>query len=179
MVTAVSTLFFPRLTDVKQSPDGDGRGTSGKVVDGSFRQLYFGRLARPLFTELHVYHRLNATQIAEGSARHLIQMFDVKRRAYFGNTSMEAEISLIMANQALVRCHISQRKSHESQYFDQAAPNKFIYDPFVGTGSTTYASFQLIVFLSGNTHRPDSPQLILVPLYLVPTSMAAKCEEKA
>jgi hypothetical protein len=28
--------------------------------------------------------------------------FDVKKRQYFGNTSMEAEISLLMANQTLV-----------------------------------------------------------------------------
>jgi tRNA G10 N-methylase Trm11 len=41
-------------------------------------------------------------QIVEGTARQLIGVFDVKKRAYFGNTSMEAEISLLMANQTLV-----------------------------------------------------------------------------
>ena len=41
-------------------------------------------------------------QIAEGTARRLVQTFDVKKRKYFGNTSMEAEISLLMANQTLV-----------------------------------------------------------------------------
>ena len=41
-------------------------------------------------------------KIEEGSARSLIKRFDVKRREYFGNTSMEAEISLLMANQTLV-----------------------------------------------------------------------------
>lgn len=29
-------------------------------------------------------------------------MFDVKQRTYFGNTSMEAEMSLLMANQSQV-----------------------------------------------------------------------------
>ena len=42
-------------------------------------------------------------QIVEGSARPLIQKFDIKKRSYYGNTSMDAEISLIMANQSLVR----------------------------------------------------------------------------
>jgi tRNA G10 N-methylase Trm11 len=41
-------------------------------------------------------------QIEEGSARPLVHTFDVKKRAYFGNTSMEAEISLLMANQTMV-----------------------------------------------------------------------------
>ncbi|KAJ3762388.1 tRNA guanosine-2'-O-methyltransferase [Lentinula raphanica] len=70
--------------------------------DGEFVQVYFGRL------------------IEEGTARPLIQMFDVKKRSYFGNTSMEAEISLLMANQTL------------------ASPGKLIYDPFMGTGSMGY-----------------------------------------
>ncbi|KAF9070063.1 tRNA guanosine-2'-O-methyltransferase [Rhodocollybia butyracea] len=70
--------------------------------DGDFLQVYFGRL------------------IEEGSARSLIQLFDVKKRSYFGNTSMEAEISLLMANQTL------------------ASPGKLIYDPFMGTGSMAY-----------------------------------------
>jgi tRNA G10 N-methylase Trm11 len=42
-------------------------------------------------------------KIEDGSARSLIKKFDVKKREYFGNTSMEAEISLLMANQTLVR----------------------------------------------------------------------------
>ncbi|ETW80532.1 hypothetical protein HETIRDRAFT_319345 [Heterobasidion irregulare TC 32-1] len=72
--------------------------------DGKFREVFFGRL------------------IEEGSARALVKKFDVKKRVYFGNTSMEAEISLLMANQTL------------------AAPGKLIYDPFVGTGSMAYTT---------------------------------------
>lgn len=41
-------------------------------------------------------------QISEGKARSLIQKYDVKKRLYYGNTSMDAEVSLLMANQALV-----------------------------------------------------------------------------
>ncbi|KAF8070698.1 tRNA guanosine-2'-O-methyltransferase [Lyophyllum atratum] len=80
--------------------------------DGHFRQVYFGRL------------------LEEGSARLLIGKFDVKKRAYYGNTSMESEISLLMANQTL------------------AAPGKLIYDPFMGTGSMAYTTshFGALVF---------------------------------
>lgn len=42
-------------------------------------------------------------KIAKGIARALIRKFDVKKRAYYGNTSMDSEISLLMANQSLVR----------------------------------------------------------------------------
>ncbi|KZT10705.1 tRNA guanosine-2'-O-methyltransferase [Laetiporus sulphureus 93-53] len=80
--------------------------------DGDFRQVYLGRL------------------IEEGSARPLVKKFDVKGRTYYGNTSMEAEISLLMANQTL------------------AAPGKLIYDPFIGTGSMAYttAHFGALVY---------------------------------
>jgi len=60
--------------------------------------------------------------VADGSARQLVRQFDVKKRAYYGNTSMEAEVSLLMANQTL------------------AAPGKLIYDPFMGTGSMAYTT---------------------------------------
>ncbi|KAF5380572.1 hypothetical protein D9615_004652 [Tricholomella constricta] len=69
-------------------------------------------------------------QLEEGSARQLIGTYDVKKRAYYGNTSMEAEISLLMANQTL------------------AAPGKLVYDPFMGTGSMAYTTshFGALVF---------------------------------
>ncbi|KAG8902874.1 hypothetical protein FRB99_004002 [Tulasnella sp. 403] len=94
--------------------------------DGEFIQVYFGRL------------------VADGTARSLIAHFDVKKRAYFGTTSMEAEMSLIMANQA------------------RAAPGKLIYDPFVGTGSLLYtcAYFGAMVFgsdIDGRQMRGKDP----------------------
>ncbi|KAJ3549722.1 hypothetical protein NM688_g5150 [Phlebia brevispora] len=82
--------------------------------DGQFLQIYFGRL------------------VAEGTARRLIKMFDVKKRSYYGNTSMEAEISLLMANQTL------------------AAPGKLIYDPFVGTGSMVYTTAYFGAYVYGS-----------------------------
>ncbi|KXN90848.1 tRNA (guanine(10)-N2)-methyltransferase [Leucoagaricus sp. SymC.cos] len=80
--------------------------------DSLFREIFFGRL------------------VPEGTARQLIGVFDVKKRVYFGNTSMEAEISLLMANQTL------------------ASPGKWIYDPFMGTGSMAYPTthFGAVVF---------------------------------
>ncbi|KAJ3984730.1 tRNA guanosine-2'-O-methyltransferase [Lentinula detonsa] len=81
---------------------GSGKTRERHEGDGNFIQVYFGRL------------------IEEGTARPLVQLFDVKKRSYFGNTSMEAEISLLMANQTL------------------ACPGKLIYDPFMGTGSMAY-----------------------------------------
>ncbi|KAJ3055590.1 hypothetical protein HK097_010014 [Rhizophlyctis rosea] len=55
-------------------------------------------------------------QIASGNRR-IVNKYDLKKREYLGITSMDAELSLIMANQALVR------------------PGSFVLDPFVGTGS--------------------------------------------
>ncbi|KAI9336141.1 S-adenosyl-L-methionine-dependent methyltransferase [Obelidium mucronatum] len=51
------------------------------------------------------------------SSRGLIQKYDLKKRGYLGTTSMDAELSLIMANVAL------------------AKPGSLVLDPFVGTGS--------------------------------------------
>lgn len=60
-------------------------------------------------------------QIADGQ-RNLMDVFDLKKRVYIGNTSMAADLSLIMANQA------------------KAGPSKLLYDPFVGTGSMLYTA---------------------------------------
>ncbi|SCV70748.1 BQ2448_3510 [Microbotryum intermedium] len=65
-----------------------------------------------------------------GRKRHMMDVFDVKKRSYIGNTTMESEVSLLMANQAL------------------ASPGKFIYDPFAGTGSMllTASAFGALTF---------------------------------
>ncbi|KAG9316557.1 tRNA guanosine-2'-O-methyltransferase [Chiua virens] len=95
----------PEITlGVFEEYEDDRRPDGSRNVDGGFRQAYFGRL------------------VAEGTARALIRTFDVKKREYFGNTSMEAEVSLLMANQT------------------QAAPGKLMYDPFIGTGSMAYTT---------------------------------------
>ncbi|XP_043654665.1 tRNA (guanine(10)-N2)-methyltransferase homolog [Drosophila teissieri] len=49
--------------------------------------------------------------------RHLIKELSLKHRKFIGNTSMDAQLSLLMANQAMVR------------------KGDLVFDPFVGTGS--------------------------------------------
>jgi tRNA (guanine10-N2)-methyltransferase len=55
-------------------------------------------------------------KVAKGS-RQTVNKYDLKKRKYLGTTSMDAELSLIMANQALVKS------------------DSLVLDPFVGTGS--------------------------------------------
>nr|XP_045594401.1 tRNA (guanine(10)-N2)-methyltransferase homolog isoform X1 [Procambarus clarkii]XP_045594402.1 tRNA (guanine(10)-N2)-methyltransferase homolog isoform X1 [Procambarus clarkii]XP_045594403.1 tRNA (guanine(10)-N2)-methyltransferase homolog isoform X1 [Procambarus clarkii] len=54
--------------------------------------------------------------VAEGQ-RELIDKYSLKRRTYIGSTSMDAQLSFIMANYA------------------QVQPGEVVVDPFVGTGS--------------------------------------------
>lgn len=49
---------------------------------------------------------------------------------------MESEISLLMANQTLVPPLNALDVKHANDC--QASPGKFIYDPFMGTGSMAY-----------------------------------------
>ncbi|KII92532.1 hypothetical protein PLICRDRAFT_155122 [Plicaturopsis crispa FD-325 SS-3] len=102
----ISLACFEEYTDSRGLPQ-EKRAEHRELL-----QIYLGRL------------------IEDGSARSLIAQYDVKKRTYFGNTSMESEISLLMANQGL------------------ASPGKLIYDPFVGTGSMVYtaAHFGAMVF---------------------------------
>ncbi|RYO81856.1 hypothetical protein DL766_007050 [Monosporascus sp. MC13-8B] len=58
------------------------------------------------------------------SVRDLINIFDLKKRAYISTTSMDSELALVTANIAL------------------AGPGKIFYDPFVGTGSFPIACAQ-------------------------------------
>ncbi|MBW0484796.1 hypothetical protein O181_024511 [Austropuccinia psidii MF-1] len=60
-------------------------------------------------------------KICDGQ-RNLVDKFDLKKRMYIGNTSMEAGLSLLMANQGLVSL------------------TSFVNDPFAGTGSMLYAA---------------------------------------
>jgi hypothetical protein len=65
-----------------------------KCISAGWCVFLLSKLNTPKFTY--------KAKVEEGSARQLVKKFDVKKREYFGNTSMEAEISLLMANQALV-----------------------------------------------------------------------------
>jgi tRNA G10 N-methylase Trm11 len=59
--------------------------------------------------------------VAEGR-RDLVGKLDLKKRNYIGTTSLDAELSLLMANLARVR------------------PNDIVYDPFCGTAGTLVAA---------------------------------------
>ncbi|KAI9597134.1 hypothetical protein BDF19DRAFT_470971 [Syncephalis fuscata] len=65
-------------------------------------------------------HKLYMGRLVASSNRDIVNRFDLKKRRYLSNTSMDAELSLVMANQALT------------------APGKLVYDPFVGSGSFLY-----------------------------------------
>lgn len=110
--------------------------------DGHFRQVYFGRLVGSYFPDICPTLTIAIGQIEEGTARALITMFDVKKRSYYGNTSMESQISLLMANQTLVRTKLASicQALATSVKIQQASPGKLIYDPFIGTGSMAYVS---------------------------------------
>ena len=60
-------------------------------------------------------------QVAEGQ-RDLVGTYDLKKRNYIGTTSLDAELSLLMANLARVRRH------------------GLVYDPYAGTFSTLVAA---------------------------------------
>ncbi|KAI8869203.1 tRNA guanosine-2'-O-methyltransferase [Ramicandelaber brevisporus] len=85
---------------------------SGIDVDAPGHHDHMGGYAvvRP---EKYYFGRL----ISRSTGRDTIDKFDLKKRRYIGNTSMDAELSLIMANMALAR------------------PGSFMYDPFAGTCS--------------------------------------------
>ena len=59
--------------------------------------------------------------IAEGR-RDLVGKYDLKKRNYIGTTSLDAELSLLMANLARVK------------------PNDLVYDPYCGTAGTLVAA---------------------------------------
>ncbi|KAL7418709.1 hypothetical protein Q5752_006392 [Cryptotrichosporon argae] len=82
--------------------------------DGHFRDVYFGK------------------KVGVSRARPLITAHSIKTRAYYGTTSMEAEMGFLTATQAL------------------PAPGKIIYDPFVGTGSLLYAAAHWGAYVIGS-----------------------------
>ncbi|KAI0335002.1 tRNA guanosine-2'-O-methyltransferase [Cubamyces sp. BRFM 1775] len=102
------------LTCFEEYRDKHGTTRAKDEGDGEFEEVWFGRL------------------IEVGMARSLVKKFDVKKRVYYGNTSMEAEMSLLMANQTL------------------ASPGKLIYDPFIGTGSMAYTTAHFGAFVYGS-----------------------------
>ncbi|XP_065349628.1 tRNA (guanine(10)-N2)-methyltransferase homolog [Cloeon dipterum] len=68
--------------------------------------------------------------VADGQ-RSLIQKLSLKTRHFLGNTSMDAQLSLLMANQAKI------------------VPGSLVYDPFVGSGSLLVSAAQFGGYVSG------------------------------
>ena len=105
---SVDLLQHDSLTTDVRHTDPDVQGVTRHKHEGvgEIREIFFGRLVRKWLLRhafCHSKYALITVQIEQGSARPLIKTFDVKKRRYFGNTSMEAEVSLLMANQTLVR----------------------------------------------------------------------------
>lgn len=110
-------------------------------------------------------HRYLSPQICD-TQRHLIDVYDLKKRAYIGTTSMESEASLLMANQAL------------------AAPGKWMYDPFVGTGSMLYtaAGFGALTFgsdIDGRQIRGKSALSFSSPFPFLPVLTQRRPADKS
>ncbi|KAM0788686.1 hypothetical protein ACM66B_002783 [Microbotryomycetes sp. NB124-2] len=100
------------------------------VTIGVFEEYDANELAKAKGRKLEEVKRIWMGLKICDTQRHLVDQFDLKKRKYIGNTSMEAEVSLLMANQA------------------QASSGKLCYDPFAGTGSMllTAAAFGATVF---------------------------------
>ena len=81
----------------------DALGCTSAALMGDRTRFYFGRL------------------LAEGR-RDLVGKLDLKKRNYIGTTSLDAELSLLMANLARVRAH------------------DLVYDPYCGTAGTLVAA---------------------------------------
>ncbi|KAI8340203.1 S-adenosyl-L-methionine-dependent methyltransferase [Chlamydoabsidia padenii] len=90
-----------------------GHNSAQKGIRPPLHYIYMGRL------------------VASGS-RELVQKYNLKKRHYLGTTSMDAELSLVMANQAL------------------ADSGKLVYDPFVGTGSFLFTCAHFGSFTLGS-----------------------------
>lgn len=69
------------------------------ILEDNEKTMHLPKNIKQIGKRKHVYL---GRKIADGQ-RHLIDVFDLKKRKYIGNTSFDAELSLIMANQALVR----------------------------------------------------------------------------
>ncbi|KAH9817486.1 hypothetical protein DFH28DRAFT_1081167 [Melampsora americana] len=108
---------------------------SADEVEGDEKCTSEDRLGR--MTNIQLRRVWLGEKLCDGQ-RSLVDRFDLKKRAYIGNTSMEAGLSLLMANQGLVR------------------ESSFVTDPFTGTGSMLYAAawFGAFVFGSDIDGRP-------------------------
>ncbi|WFD45493.1 tRNA (guanine(10)-N(2))-methyltransferase [Malassezia furfur] len=111
-------LTWGVIEEYLRSRDAGGAPPPQGDQDPRLVQLFFGRKIKD--------------RTGRVPARDLIDELSLKKRQYIGNTSMESEMSVVMANMAL------------------AGPSKFVYDPFAGTGSMLYACSMLGAFSFGS-----------------------------
>lgn len=86
--------------------------------------IFFGRWVKiNIIVQLafHQFHQSKCFQLVDGN-RGLIHEISLRTRKFIGNTSMDPTLSMLMANQAMVR------------------PGDLVLDPFVGTGSLLVAA---------------------------------------
>ena len=96
--------------------DSDYKVGLGEIFD---RRVACIQPRNPKRTAIHCFAGIKL----EGPfGRSRVDLFDVKKRPYIGNTTMESEASLRMAQMAL------------------AGPGKLVWDPFAGTGSMLCAA---------------------------------------
>lgn len=91
---------------------------------GIFENYEEGRLEQP--SEVFV-----GRWVCDG-ARHLIDKYDVRKRYFIGNTTMDATLSFVMANMG------------------QCQPNHIALDPFCGTGGILLACAELGSYVVGS-----------------------------
>ncbi|KAI9291017.1 hypothetical protein K502DRAFT_326490 [Neoconidiobolus thromboides FSU 785] len=77
-------------------------------------------------------HKVYFSRFLAEASRDVVQLYDLKKREYLGTTSMDAELSLVMSNMALVK------------------KDSLVYDPFVGTGSFLVTSAHFGAYTLGS-----------------------------
>ncbi|KAF9112204.1 hypothetical protein BGX27_003805 [Mortierella sp. AM989] len=116
-----SVVTFGGTIEMKDKPDIINRfsftGFLGKIDLKNPEEEFLLVADYGIDPNVKVAHTFYMGRLVGHGKRDLIDKFNVKKRKYIGNTTMDAELSLIMANQAL------------------CGPGKLVYDPFVGTGS--------------------------------------------
>ncbi|XP_013380652.1 tRNA (guanine(10)-N2)-methyltransferase homolog [Lingula anatina] len=117
-----------RLQELAEHANLDLQGPvslSSPDVSFYFLEYYGSQGTKPLAKKLYF-----GTWVADGQ-KHLVQRYDLKKRHYIGNTSMDARLSLLVSNLAL------------------AGPGSWVLDPFVGTGSLLVACAHYGAYVTG------------------------------
>jgi tRNA G10 N-methylase Trm11 len=94
--------------------------------------------------------------VAASAARAAINTYDLKKRRYLGPTSMDVEMSLIMANMV------------------HAGPGRVVWDPFCGTGSVLIAAAHFGAMTMGSDIDVRRVVLTLTGSHTTPFALCAR-----